>query len=149
MKTLYCQRTRLPAADEREWHAEYRPLEALLAASDWVCPTLPLTPESRHLIDAARLAQMKRGAFLINVSRADIVERQALQDALASGHLGGLGLDTFYEEPGCADDPLLKFKNVIIAQRIAAQPCMNAFGDLQEVMAGLATVMREHKGEQK
>ncbi len=142
MKTLYFQRTWLPAAEEREWHAEYRPLEALLAASDWVCPTLPLTPESRHLIDAAHLAQMKQGAFLINVSRADIVERQALHDALASGHLGGLGLDTFYEEPGRADDPLLTFKNVIITQRIAAQPRMNAFGDLQEVMAGLAAALR-------
>lgn len=145
MKILYYQRTRLREADEREWHAAYRPLDALLADSDWVCPTLPLTTESRHLLDKTRLAQMKRGAFLINVSRADIVERQALQDALMSGHLGGLGLDTFYEEPGRADDPLLKFKNVIITQRIAAQPRMNAFGDLQEVMVGLAAALGEHK----
>ncbi len=147
MKTLYFQRTRLSAEDERAWHAEYQPLEALLATSDWVCPTLPLTPQSRHLLDRARLAQMKRGAFLINVSRADIVEREALRDALASGHLGGLGLDTFYEEPGRADDPLLKFKNVIITQRIAAQPRMNAFGDLAEVMAGLAAALGKPLGK--
>ena len=148
MKTLYYQRTRLPLAEEREWHAEYQPLDALLAASDWVCPTLPLTPQSRHLLDRTRLAQMRRGAFLINVSRADIVEREALHDALSSGHLGGLGLDTFYEEPGRADDPLLKFKNVIITQRIAAQPRMNAFGDLAEVMAGLAAALAvEASGE--
>lgn len=141
MKILYHQRNRLAASEEREWHAEYRTLDDLLAASDWVCPALPLTPATRHLLDRDRLAQMKRGAFLINVSRADIVERQALHDALASGHLGGLGLDTYYEEPGRADDPLLKFKNIIITQRIAAQPRLNAFGDLAEVMAGLASAL--------
>jgi phosphoglycerate dehydrogenase-like enzyme len=138
MKTLYYQRSRWPEAVEREWHAEYRPLEALLGESDWVCPTLPLTPESRHILDAKRLAQMKRGAMLINISRAEIVERQALYDALASGHLGGLGLDTFYEEPARADDPLLQFRQVIITLRVAAQPRYNALGDLAEVMTGLA-----------
>lgn len=143
MKTVYFQRSRLPQAVEHEWHAEYRSLEALLAESDWVCPTLPLTPESRHLLDAARLAQMKRGAMLVNISRAEIVERHALHDALASGHLGGLGLDTFYEEPARADDPLLQFKQVIITLRIAAQPRYNAFGDLAEVMAGLARTLGE------
>ena len=98
---------------------------------------------TRHLLGKAQLAQMKPGAFLINISRADIVERHALHDALASGRLGGLGLDTFYEEPGRADDPLLRFKNVIITQRIAAQPRMNAFGDLAELMAGLASALGE------
>ncbi len=143
MKTLYYQRSRLPESVEREWHAEYRPLEELLGQSDWVCPTLPLTAESRHILDSQRLAQMKRGAMLINISRAEIVERQALHDALASGHLGGLGLDTFYEEPARADDPLLKFKQVIITLRVAAQPRYNAFGDLAEVMAGLARTLGE------
>lgn len=143
MKALYYQRTRWPEAVEREWLAEYRPLDALLVESDWVCPTLPLTPASRHILDAGRLAQMKRGAMLINISRAEIVERQALHDALASGHLGGLGLDTFYEEPARADDPLLKFKQVIITLRVAAQPRYNALGDLAEVMTGLARALGE------
>lgn len=143
MKTLYYQRTRCAESVEREWHAEYRPLEALLGESDWVCPTLPLTPESRHLFDASRFAQMKRGAMLVNISRAEIAERQALQDALASGHLGGLGLDTFYEEPARADDPLLQFKQVVITLRVAAQPRYNAFGDLAEVMASLARTLGE------
>jgi lactate dehydrogenase-like 2-hydroxyacid dehydrogenase len=143
MRILYYQRSRLPVAVEREWHAESRSLEALLGESDWVCPTLPLTPQSRHILDARRLAQMKRGAMLINISRAEIVERQALHDALASGHLGGLGLDTFYEEPARADDPLLRFKQVIITLRVAAQPRYNALGDLAEVMAGLARTLGE------
>ena len=142
MKILYYQRTRLPVPEEHEWHAQYRTLDDLLAASDWLCPTLPLTPATRHMLGREQLARMKAGAVLVNISRADIVERQALHDALASGHLGGLGLDTYYEEPGRADDPLLQFKNVIITQRIAAQPRFNAFGDLAEVMAGLAQSLR-------
>jgi phosphoglycerate dehydrogenase-like enzyme len=144
MKTRYYQRTRLSETEEREWHAQYATLDELLAASDWICPTVPLTDATRHLLGKAQLAQMKPGAFLINISRADIVERQALHDALASGRLGGLALDTFYEEPGRADDPLLQFKNVIITQRIAAQPRLNAFGDLAELMAGLASALGEH-----
>lgn len=143
MPLLYYQRTRLTPAEEREWHAEYRSLEDLLGASDWVAVTVPLTPETRHLLDAKRLAQMKRGARLINISRAAVVERQALHDALASGQLGGLGLDTFYEEPGSADDPLLKFKNAVITLRIAAQPRFNAVGDLAQVTAQLARALGE------
>lgn len=142
MKILYTQRTRWSAEVEREFHAEYRPMEALLAESDWVMPTLPLTPDSRHILDATRLRQMKRGARIVNISRAEIVERQALHDALASGQVGGLGLDTFYEEPGSADDPLLKFSNVIITLRIAAQPRFNAMGDLAQVMAQLAAALK-------
>ena len=142
MKILYHQRTRLPPPVEREYHAEYRTQEALLAECDWVFPTIPLNEQTRHLLGRKELAQMKRGARLVNISRAEIVERQALHDALASGHLGGLGLDTFYEEPGSADDPLLKFKNAIITMRVAAQPRLNAMGDLAEVMAGLARAMK-------
>ncbi len=141
MKVLYYQRSRLLAAEEREWHAEYRSFDDLLAASDWVLPTLPLSDATRNLLGREQLAKMKRGAYLVNISRADIVERHALHDALASGHLGGLGLDTFYEEPGRVDDPLLKFKNVIITLRIAAMPRTNAMGDLAAVMAGLAAAL--------
>jgi phosphoglycerate dehydrogenase-like enzyme len=143
MKVLYYQRSRLATAEEREWHAEYRGFDDLLATSDWVLPTLPLSDATRHLIGKDQLAKMKRGAYLVNISRADIVERHALHDALASGHVGGFGLDTFYEEPGRADDPLLKFNNVIITLRIAAMPRTNALGDIAQVMAQLASALGE------
>jgi phosphoglycerate dehydrogenase-like enzyme len=143
MNVLYYQRSRLATAEEREWHAEYRSFDDLLAASDWLLPTLPLSDATRHMIGKNQLATMKRGAYLVNISRADIVERHALHDALASGHLGGLGLDTFYEEPGRADDPLLKFNNVIITLRIAAMPRTNALGDIAQVMAQLASALGE------
>lgn len=141
MRLVYFQRTRLSASEEQLWHADYRPLDALLGESDWVCPMLPGGDDTRDFINRERLGCMKQGAFLVNVSRAEVVERSALEDALASGHLGGLGLDTFYDEPGRADDPLLKHKNVMITMRIAAQPRFNAFGDLAELMSGLARAL--------
>lgn len=138
MRSIYFQRSRLPEAEERGIQVEYRPLERLLADSDWVCILVPGEPATRSLFDRARLAQMKPGACLVNVSRADVVEREALVAALASGHLGGLGLDAFYEEPGRADDPLLGFDNVIITPRVASQPRQNALDDTEEMMVNLA-----------
>ncbi|MBI3044484.1 MAG: D-glycerate dehydrogenase [Betaproteobacteria bacterium] len=142
MRVVYYQRTRLPDAEERHYPVEYRPLDQLLVESDWVFPLLPSNAATRGIIDRVRLARMKRGACLVNVARAELVDRAALLEALASGHLGGLGLDTFYEEPGNSDDPLLKFDNAIITPRIAAQPRFNAFGDLAQVMAQLAEALR-------
>ena len=71
----------------------------LLASSDFVSLHVPLTTETRHLIDATRLAQMKRGAILVNTSRGAVVDTDALVDALRSGHLGAAGLDVYEDEP--------------------------------------------------
>ncbi len=142
MHVVYHQRTRLSEADERALGVEYCALESLLARSDWLFPLVPANESTRGFIDGARLAQVKRGARIVNVARAELIERHALERALASGHVAGLGLDTFYEEPGRADDPLLKLPNVIVTPRIAAQPRLNAFGDLAEVMAGIARALR-------
>jgi len=143
MTILYHQRTRLTQAEERALQVEYCALDDLLARSDWLFPLMPANENTRGFLDAARLARMKHGAVLINVARAELVDRAALNSALASGQLGGLGLDTYYEEPARADDPLFKLDNVIVTARIAAQPRWNAFGDLEEVMAGLARVLRQ------
>jgi len=80
------------AAGERVWRdsgVAYRGLDDLLAEADAVTLHVPLTPETRHLITAGRLARMKRGAVLINTARGGIVDEAALAESLASGHLAG------------------------------------------------------------
>ena len=138
MRVLYYQRTRLPEAEERLWNAEYVPLNELLERSDWVVPQLPASPSTHHLIGWDQLARMKPGACLVNVSRAEVVDREALLAALATGHLGGFGLDPQYEEPGRPDDPLLRFDNVVLTPHTAAQPRFNALKDIAEMIVGLA-----------
>jgi phosphoglycerate dehydrogenase-like enzyme len=138
MTSYYFQRTRLNADDERNLNVSYRPLEALLADSDWIVPQLPLDASTSGLINRERLALMKRGACIVNVSRAELVERNALLDALRSGHLGGFALDPLYEEPGRSDDELLSFDHVILTPHMAGSPRFNGLQDIEDVIAGIA-----------
>ena len=96
-----------------------------------------------NFIDGGRLALMKPGASLINVSRADIVERNVLLEALRSGHLGGFALDPLYEEPGRQDDELLAFDNVILTPHMAGSPRSNGLRDMEELITGLAQALLE------
>jgi phosphoglycerate dehydrogenase-like enzyme len=141
MNVLYFQRTRLPADEEGMLHVSYRPLPALLAESDWVVPQLPADPSTRHFIDHERLALMKPGACLINVARADVVERDAVIEALGAGHLGGFALDPLYQEPGRPDDELLAFDNVVLTPHMAGSPRTNGLRDMEDVITGLARAM--------
>jgi phosphoglycerate dehydrogenase-like enzyme len=138
MRILYYQRTRLSEAEERELQASYVPLEKLLAESDWIVPQLPGGPATRAFIGRAEFARMKPGASVVNVSRADVVDRAALLEALKSGRLGGFALDPLYEAPGRDDDELLGFDNVILSPHIAAQPRFNALDDLADMMEQLS-----------
>jgi phosphoglycerate dehydrogenase-like enzyme len=141
MNILYFQRTRLPPRDEEALRVSYRPLPALLGQSDWVVPQLPDDPSTRHFIDRERLALMKPGACLINVSRAELVERNALIEALRCGHLGGFALDPLYEEPGRSDDELLAFDNVVLTPHMAGSPRTNGLRDIEELVTGLAQAL--------
>jgi phosphoglycerate dehydrogenase-like enzyme len=128
----------LPEAEERQLQISYVPLDQLLAESDWVVPQVPVGPATRHLIDRARLAQMKPGACLVNLSGPDLVDRSALIEALRSGRLGGFALDPQYEAPGRSDDELLGFKNVVLSPHIGGSPRFNALDDISDMLAGLA-----------
>jgi phosphoglycerate dehydrogenase-like enzyme len=142
MRVLYHQRTRLSDPEESELHVRYAPLDTLLAESDWVIPQLPSSTSTRNLIDRAAITRMKPGACIVNVSRADVVERAAVIEALRSGHLGGFALDPLYEEPGRSDDELLAFDNAVLVPHIAAQPRFNALDDISDMIAALARELR-------
>jgi len=119
------------------------PLEDLLATSDVVSLHAPLTRETFHLIDAAALATMKRGAFLINTARGKLVDEAALCDALERGHLGGAGLDVYEDEPR-VNPRLLALPNVVALPHIGS-----ATEETRSAMARIAAtdVARFLRGE--
>ncbi len=95
------------AGVEREYGVEYRELDQLLVLSDIVSLHVPVTKDTQNMADAAFLAKMKKGAFLINTARGELVDEAALLEGIRSGHIAGAGLDTITAEPVAADHPML------------------------------------------
>jgi phosphoglycerate dehydrogenase-like enzyme len=89
-------------------------LDELVGLADALVLALPLAEETRHLLDARRLALVKPGAWLVNVGRGGLVEEPALVEALRAGRLGGAGLDVFETEPLPPESPLWTLPNVIV-----------------------------------
>ncbi|HXY33770.1 MAG TPA: phosphoglycerate dehydrogenase [Planctomycetaceae bacterium] len=102
-----------------KWAVQLLPLDELLARSDYVSIHSPLTPDTRHLINARTLARMKAGSVLINTARGGLVDEAALCEALRSGHLRAAALDVFEVEPLPLDSPLLTFDNVLLSGHVA------------------------------
>ncbi len=100
---------------------EWRSLDALLSESDVVSLHVPLTAETEGMIDATRLARMKRGAILINTARGELVDQEALRRALKNGHLAAAGLDVFAVEPVPSGAPILDLDNVVLTPHVAWQ----------------------------
>jgi D-3-phosphoglycerate dehydrogenase len=108
-------------------------LESLLCRADFVSLHVPLSPSTENMIGAAQLAQMKRGAFLLNASRGNVVVLEDLAAALRSGHLGGAYLDVFPEEPtrnGSWRCELAGMPNVLLTPHVA--------GSTEEAQAAIA-----------
>ena len=108
---------RHPSPDQPPAH--FVGLEELLRESDAISLHCPLTPETKELINAARIAQMKPSALLVNTARGPLVNERDLADALNSGRLAGAALDVLSTEPPPPDNPLLRAKNCIITPHIA------------------------------
>ena len=96
------------------------PLGELLERADVVSLHTPLTPDTRHLIDARALARMKPTSLLINTARGGIVEQEALREALIDGRIGGAALDVTDPEPLPGDDPLLDAPNLLVVPHLGS-----------------------------
>lgn len=101
-------------------HSGMDALDSVLSQADIVVVMLPLTPQTRGLLDRQRLQRLPRGAALINVARGALVDQAAMTDLLRSGHIGGATLDVFEREPLPADDPLWRMENVLITPHLAS-----------------------------
>ena len=141
MEVLYYQRNRLPAEIEEPLGAHYTNFEDLLARSDFLSIHLPINASTERMIDSAAIARMKPGATLVNISRAAIIDRDALIEGLESGRLGGAALDVHYKEPGDADDPLKRFDNVVLTPHIAVASRLNGVADIEELIGNLAAAI--------
>jgi len=127
-----------------EWIGNPEDLKKLLNRSDYVVLCLPLVSENEHLIDRAAFSEMKKDAYLINLSRGGLVNRTALEEALASNRIAGAGLDVFWEEPPDPDDPIFHH-NVVATPHIAGSTDVS----LQGIVEAVAENIRRIENNQK
>lgn len=113
-------------------------LPGLLPRCEWVVLACPLTPETRHLINAEALARLPRGARLVNVARGELVDETAMIAALESAQLGGAYLDVFEKEPLPPDSPLWAMPNVIVSPHNASASDGNNDRAMQIFLANVA-----------
>ncbi len=106
---------------------------AFFAACDAISIHCPLTPETRGLVDARAFAAMRDGALVVNVARGGVIDRAALVDALASGRLGGVGLDVHWSEPPDPDDALYRDPRVVALPHVAGST-IEAFTRITDVV---------------
>jgi len=118
MKILYNKRSPDPEA-ERELGVEFADVDKLLAESDFITLHVPLTDETRHMINSGSLEKVKQGVMIINTSRGAVINEQDLVNAIRSGKVGGAALDVFDVEPNINPE-LIGMENVILTPHIAS-----------------------------
>ncbi len=122
-----------------EWVGGPEDLKELLLISDHVVLALPVTNESKNIIDADAFSAMKKEAFLINLSRGGLVDHDALKEALAGGKIAGAGLDVFWEEPPDPNDLIFKY-NVMATPHIAGSTDVSMRGIVKGVAENIRRV---------
>ena len=141
---IYFDARRADDATEKELSASYMALGELLASSDIVSLHVPFTPQTSRMINAESIATMRDGAVLINTARGELVDEQALYQALVSGKLRGAGLDAFDPEPPSADNPLLSLDQVVVTPHAGG----GVFDNVENVARhSLGNIMRHLRGE--
>ena len=122
-----------------DWAGRSHDLERLLGLSDFVVLCLPLSTGNRNLMNETTFASMKRGSFLINLSRGGIVDRDALEKALATDQIAGAGLDVYWEEPVDPKDPIFRH-NVFTTPHIGGSTDVSITGIVQVVADNIRRV---------
>jgi phosphoglycerate dehydrogenase-like enzyme len=131
----YTARHRADPDAERILRASYLPLTELLDWASIVSLHVPLTHETRHLMSDAEFARMRPGSLLINTSRGEVVDEQALRVALESGHLAGAGLDVLENEPGM--NPFADLPQVVVTPHIAGRSRKSAAAAMQMALGNI------------
>ena len=108
----------IPTENNEIWGLDR--LDEMLRIADWFVVSSPLTSESRGLIDKRRIGLLKKGSYIMAISRGGIIDETALVEALQSGHLSGAGLDVMEVEPLPQDSPLWDMKNVLLSAHASA-----------------------------
>ena len=134
MTVLYHKRSRLPLHEEEKLGVRYCGFEELFERSEFLSVHVPHSAATRGMVNHAALKRLPAGAYLINTSRAEIVDHDALVDALRSGQLGGAGCDVLYGEPASDDDPLLAFDNVILTPHLGGASRLNGLMDAEAML---------------
>lgn len=120
LEIVYHNRERLPAAIENMFSARYEPdLDRMIAEADVVTLHCPAAPDTHHILSAGRIASMKPTACVVNTARGDLIDEEALIEALQSSRLGGAALDVFAHEPA-VDARLLGLPNVILMPHLGS-----------------------------
>jgi phosphoglycerate dehydrogenase-like enzyme len=138
MRTLYYQRTRAPDDEEETLGAAYVPLSQLLAESDWIIPQIPGSASTAGFLGQREIALIRPTAHIINISNANLIDRDSLLDALKQRRIAGFALDPLYQEPMPPNDELFGFKNVILSPHLAGSPRQNALTDFREMIINIA-----------
>jgi len=147
MPVLYNARRAHEEAEQR-FNAHRCDLDTLLAESDFICITLPLTDETFHMISREQLAKMKKSGILINAGRGPVVDEAALIEALQNGTIHAAGLDVFEKEPLDVSSPLLTLPNVVALPHIGSATHETRYGmaecAVDNLIAALTGTVKEN-----
>lgn len=145
LEVLYYNRKQLPDAVESMLGVSFvTDLDALVAKADILTLHCPLTEETRAMIDASRIALMKPGSCIVNTARGELIDQEALIEALESGHLAGAGLDVYPEEPK-VDIRLIKHPNVMTLPHIGSATVEGREASGEKVIANIRFWMDGHR----
>jgi len=142
MKALYTDSQRLAPLEEETLGIEYRFLDDLLRESDFVSLHTPLTPDTRHLINAEKLKFMKPSAILINTARGSVVDEEALVTALKEHWIAGAALDVYEQEPIDPGNPLLALDNVVLLPHMGSATTQTRSSMSERAARNLLAVLR-------